>query len=82
MIWIKDHMFNLRILSYYIAVYSRLFLLRILSSFFLYLSMKQTIKFPACFKIIIQNILYLEEAKYCYLHLKQKFQTTSHEHKR
>lgn len=81
MVWIKEHMFNLLILRYYIPVYSRLFLLRILPSLFLYLSMKQTTKFPAFFKLIIQNILHLED-KYYYLHLIQKFQTMSHEHKR
>lgn len=40
--------------------------------------MKQTTKFPAFFKLIIQNILHLE-AKYYYLHLKQKFWAIRHD---
>lgn len=55
MVWTKEHMFNLLLLRYYIP-----FPLWILPSLFLYLSMKMITKFPAFFKLIIQNFLHLE----------------------
>lgn len=66
MVRIREHMFNLLILRFYIPVILRL-LLRILTFCF----SKQSIKLPAFLKLTIQNIEDLKEAKYCCLHLKQ-----------
>lgn len=66
MVWIREHMFNLLILKFYIPMLSS-FILRIL----IFCFSKQTTKLPAFLKLTIQNIEDLKEAKYCYLHLKQ-----------